>query len=77
MELLVGSVLVIIVMELFSFLDSRVNQFDVVKQSLIVGFVPIVYRVNMFDIWAEILIGQTAEPLDDVFGMLCGDIPAA
>mgnify|MGYP006917995227 CR=1 FL=1 len=47
MEFLIGSVLVIIVMYLFSFLDGRINQFNIIKQRLIVRFIPIVYRMDM------------------------------
>lgn len=50
MELLIDSVLVIIVMYLLSFFDSYIDQFNIIKQSLIVRFVSIIDRMNVLDI---------------------------
>ena len=56
MGLFIDSVFVIIVMYLLSLFDRRVDQFNIIKQSLIARFVPIIDRMNMLDIGAEILI---------------------
>ena len=76
-ELFIDSVFVIIVMYLLSFLDSRVDQFNIIKQSLIIRFIPIVYRMNVLDIRTKIFIRQAAKPFNDILGMFCGNMLAA
>ena len=50
MKLLVDSVLVIVVVDLLSFLNGDVDQFDVVKQRPVFRFVPIVDRADVPDV---------------------------
>lgn len=63
MEFLIDSVLVIIVMYLLFFFDSCINQFNIIKQSLIIRFIPIIDRMNILYMRAEIFVRKSTQPV--------------
>ena len=52
----VKAVLVVVVLKLFSFLDRGVDHLDIVKQRLIIGLIPVVDGMNVFDVRTEMLV---------------------
>ena len=69
-QLFVRSVLVVPKRDLLTLLDCRIDDLDVVKQSLIIRLAPFVYRPNVFDVRTEVLVGKRTQLFDKFFRML-------
>ena len=55
-QLLICAVLIVIVMQLFSLFYGGVDELNVIKKRLIVGFAPIIDGIDMLDTGFEILV---------------------
>ena len=75
-QLFIRTVLVITERDLLALLDRRVDNLDIVKQSLIVRFAPFVHRPDIFDVRTEIFVGERTQFFDEFFGMPGGDVLA-
>ena len=69
-QLFVRSEFVVRKSDLFSRFDRLVHEFDVQKQVVVLRFVPIVHRINIFNVAAEIGVGERRELFDELFGMV-------
>ncbi len=56
--------------DLLSRFDRLVHEFDVQKQVIVLRLVPIVHRINIFDVAAEIGVGERRKFFDELLGMV-------
>lgn len=56
--------------DLLSRFDRLVHKFDVQKQVIVLRLVPIVHRINVFDVAAEIGVGERRKFFDKLLGMV-------
>src|SRR5699024_10699189 len=77
MEFLIYFDLIVIVCNTELLFNSSINQFNVIEQCLVICFTPIVNRMNVSYTRAEVFVGKSAQPINQVFGVLCRNMLAA